>query len=286
MTRRLRHLVRPTRPLLAAAILAALTLPASPAAAETGATNAPAPAVAAPAPVSAETAPRVFAVAGPAPGSSSAETERPFPCNTETGGYHRVRYQTLFDPLRIYFLGRNCSETDSVNARIRHLGYPSYPDRIVCVGPMQSVFHGVQVGRPNQPWEPWDYTYGVGCDQDPPEMGVPTPPLPPPTGPVPPPPPPTCPPDEPTAPWCGQDPTPPVVNVTGTVTAPVNSAEPRGRAVEEQRPLSWANYEMRYKKRNGQWEMLRQGPGNTGDPVRGHLNAAGEFEVEFVYPQD
>ncbi|MGX7826539.1 hypothetical protein ACTG9Q_15735 [Actinokineospora sp. 24-640] len=58
---------------------------------------------------------------------------------------------------------------------------------------------------------------------------------------------------------------------------------------EQPRPIVDARVEVWWKKqRDGvtEWLPLREGPGDTGEPVTGRLNGNGEFTVDFIYPQD
>ncbi|MFC8273239.1 hypothetical protein ACFUJR_12050 [Streptomyces sp. NPDC057271] len=84
---------------------------------------------------------------------------------------------------------------------------------------------------------------------------------------------------------CAPKADPPQVNVTGSVL----TKDPEGP--EDSRALSGARYELWYRGKAGagtavEWRPVKDGVGGSGNPVTGHLNEAGEYNLNFIYPQD
>ncbi|WP_204042061.1 hypothetical protein [Acrocarpospora phusangensis] len=82
-------------------------------------------------------------------------------------------------------------------------------------------------------------------------------------------------------------PDPPEVRVTGQAVVPRRMGENA-----PMRPMAGARWELWYKGRHGtlsdpeEWHPVRPGAGGTGDPLTGYLGPNGEFDIEFVYPQN
>jgi hypothetical protein len=88
-------------------------------------------------------------------------------------------------------------------------------------------------------------------------------------------------------PCTAEEPEPPWVDVTGTVSAPINTDG-------EERPLAGARYELWYHGRDGtdgveQWRPVLddvdpQTGEPAGEPVTGYLDPDGGYHLRFVYP--